>query len=158
MLNISFKKVLSNKKCLLLGCTVIFNLSSHIANAECWFIKNYATNLYLDSNGDSIYTHVGNGGNFQKWEMIPAGDGSFHFINIAVHKALDGGDSPYPGFVNWGDFQRWILVTVNEDAKLYYIRQPISAKILDSNFLGQVYFNYLFPNNYQTWKFERCQD
>lgn len=89
-------------------------------------IKNHRSGQFLDSNQDGqVYTHFGNGGDFQKWQFLDLGKGSFpgsrvyRIMNKATGRFLSVAKSSnivqtVEGRTNaWGqDITKWEAVPV----------------------------------------------
>src|SRR5262249_11157480 len=96
--------------------------------------RDTATGFNLDSNPNGQrYTFTTNGGAFQKWELIPSGDGYYTLRDDATGLYLDSNPNgqAYTLAPNGGDFQKWWLTSLGGGA--YYLRDKATGLYLDSN-------------------------
>lgn len=63
----------------------------------------------LDSNAErQVYVHQPNDGAYQKWRLLPDGEGYWQLVNVATGFALDGNqEDVYTMQPNDGAYQRW---------------------------------------------------
>jgi hypothetical protein len=66
----------------------------------------------LDSNAErQVYIHAPNEGSYQKWRLLPDGEGYWQLINVATGFALDGTSQDiYTTRPNDGAYQRWAFI------------------------------------------------
>jgi len=137
--------MLKNVQTVCLFCLVVFNLLLLETNArrvtiqatfECqktsgWFWKMGPGPLDLDSDHDGdAYLLQRNGGNHQKWELIPA-NGYYQLKNIATGLYLDSNHegSIYTHPANGGNFQKWQMNHYSNGA--YWLRNVATGRQLD---------------------------
>jgi hypothetical protein len=122
------------------------------------FFGDKATGFYLDSNtrkflnNDSYnaYTNPFNGGAYQKWVMIPAGNNYFFLRDDATGFYLDSnaGQSVYTGHFNGGSFQQWQLI--GKGGGYFFLRDKATGFYLDSS-NNNVYTGSFNGGPYQQW-------
>jgi len=115
-------------------------------------LVNVSTQLCLDSNtnGD-VYTLPCNGGNFQHWQLYPAGSNSYHIIDVSTQRCLDSNTSGnlYTLPCNGGNFQVWMMSGGSSPNSF----QDLSTGMcLDSNASGNAYTQACNGGNFQEWQ------
>ena len=88
--------------------------SSPLGAASVATFRNQASGACLDSNAKGeVYVLGCNGGDFQKWRVVPNNDGTKSLRSLATGRCLDsnGADTKqgevYTLGCNGGDYQRW---------------------------------------------------
>ncbi|WP_117209893.1 RICIN domain-containing protein [Allorhizocola rhizosphaerae] len=115
------------------------------------FFRNIETGLCLDSNGTQIYTHVCNGGDWQRWDITYRGT-YIEVRNRRTALCLDSnGVQIYPHVCNGGDWQRWDDQPNLPPTPNVHVHR-VSGLCLDSNYAGQVYPHICNGGLFQRWQ------
>jgi Ricin-type beta-trefoil lectin domain-like len=115
-------------------------------------LKNLATSFCLDSNPSyQVYTHVCNGGAYQKWGVQNNNDSTISFADLATSFCLETNtnNEVHTWSCNGGPYQKW-QIQDNGDGSITF-QNPETSFCLDSN-PSAVYTHVCNGGSYQRWR------